>query len=56
LPLFEKECRSIADTFGVKLPESFSAKVLFEEINSSSVFEHRMFQAAMKLKQNGAVW
>lgn len=53
MPIFEQECQSAATIFGVKLPDSFSARTLFEEINSSSAFEHRMFQAAMKLKKNG---
>ena len=40
---------------GVTLPDNFSAKALFENINSSAMLNQRMFRAAMKLKKHGQI-
>ena len=41
--------------FSVTLPDNFSAKALFEDINSSAILEQQMFRAAMRLKNNGEI-
>jgi len=37
----------------MQLPPNLSARTLFDNIKTSSALEQRMFQAALKLKENG---
>ena len=49
----EEDCRKCAEDSGIRLPENFSVKHIFDKALSAKKINYPMLQAALTLKKKG---
>uniref|UniRef100_A0A8D0N443 AB hydrolase-1 domain-containing protein n=1 Tax=Sus scrofa TaxID=9823 RepID=A0A8D0N443_PIG len=53
VPFMEEDCRKCAEDSGIRLPENFSVKHIFDKALSEKKINYPMLQAALTLKKKG---